>query len=158
MFEKTLAVVVSIVTVAVVVYACTTLPRKDKVTAIGLTKQEEVHIQKTEYKYGDWEAERNARIAEYRQEHNLSKKRKVTAPLEQWMQGALQEGSLALLDRENHIVCMDPTIWAYLSIDSKWQLMQTLHVYFDGYAYLQSTKSSRTLASYSAWRGIKIHD
>ncbi|KKM95441.1 hypothetical protein LCGC14_1188120 [marine sediment metagenome] len=159
MAEKISAIVVCAVIVAVIAYAVVFLTSgSTDFQVIPDTIQEEVRIQETKYKYGDWEAERNDRIAEYRREHNLPKKKKVAAPLESWMNECLRKGVFSNLDRMNHEVAMDSSIWILMSTDLKWQMMEFVQAYFDGYATIVSSASGRPLASYNAWRGIKIHD
>ncbi len=160
MKEKGIAIVVCVIAAAVVVYAIVFLtPESTNLQVVPDTIQEEARIQeaKLSMQGRDFEAEKQARITKYRQEHNLTKKREP-GPMEQWMQDCLREGVLKNLDHTNHEVAIDPVVWRLASIDHKWLLMKCVQVYFDGYATIVSSTSGRPLAKYTAWSGIQILD
>lgn len=171
MKEKGIAIVVCAIMVMVVVYGVVFLisrrqqiRNERQVIATKLTaeakKQEEERWQIQEAEADEYyhrkfalQQERNRLL---RQQQKHIPKQKYTQ--EQWMQKCLQLGVLSNLDRTNHEVATDASTWRLMSTDSKWQMMELVHRYFDGYATIVSSISGRPLASCNAWGGIKIHD
>ena len=172
MKEKGIAIVVCVVMIAVVVYAGVFLTsraqqiHREQQTltmqlAAEVAKQEEERwqVQTAEAdKYYDLKCALQKQKQKRLRQQQLRPQQKYVSTKEQWMNYALQTGVFSNINRMNHEVAMDPSMWQVQSIDSKWQMMEHVHLYFDGYATIVSSASGHPLASYNAWGGIKIHD
>lgn len=167
MKEKGIAIIVCVITTAVVMYAVVFISSRaqrirSEPQVVAMQLDTEVKKQEEER----WQAQVAEQDTYYHdkfasQQQRQQWLRKYGEPLsakEAWMQLCLREGVFVSLDRTNHEVAIDPSTWTLVSVDSKWQMMELVHRYFDGYATIVSSTSGRPLASYNAWRGIQIHD